>query len=97
MDCISDWCPWKTSNVSSSKRLWWSLGGIGTGIITIMYRKKLLWVIDARFFNALKTVLNLENVKNTKIFENKNYIRCAIELIFADNAYYALPIKVLMT
>ena len=62
-----------------------------------MYRKKLLWVIDARFFNALKTVLNLENVKNTKIFESKNYIRCAIELIFADNAYYALPIKVLMT
>jgi hypothetical protein len=54
MDCISDWCPWKTSNVSSSKRLWWSLGGIGTGIITIMYRKKSLWVIDARFLMPSK-------------------------------------------
>jgi hypothetical protein len=95
MDCISDWCPWKTSNVSSSKGLWWSLGGIGTGII-IMYRKKILWVIDARFFLPSKQS-SLENIKNTKIFESKNYIRCAIELIFADNAYYALPIKVLMT
>ena len=61
-----------------------------------MYRKKILWVIDARFFLPSKQS-SLENIKNTKIFESKNYIRCAIELIFADNAYYALPIKVLMT